>query len=63
VKRRDFALGLLLAAATSTARAQQPIKQRRIAIVEANVPASIDDGRRFGSSCAGWVMPRDKISP
>jgi putative ABC transport system substrate-binding protein len=43
VRRRDFTLGVLLAAAASTASAQQPVKQRRIAIVEANFVASIDD--------------------
>jgi putative ABC transport system substrate-binding protein len=43
MRRRDFALGLLLAAAASAALAEQPVKPRRIAIVEANFVASIGD--------------------
>ena len=33
MRRRDFAIGLLLAAATQSVRAQEPGKQHRIAIV------------------------------
>jgi putative tryptophan/tyrosine transport system substrate-binding protein len=33
MRRRDFAMGLLLAAAAKALRAQEPAKQRRIAIV------------------------------
>jgi putative tryptophan/tyrosine transport system substrate-binding protein len=33
MRRRDFAIGLLLAAAVRTARAQEPAKQHRIAII------------------------------
>jgi putative ABC transport system substrate-binding protein len=43
MRRRDFTIGLLFAAATPSARAQQPGKQRRIAIVEAGSAATIDD--------------------
>jgi putative ABC transport system substrate-binding protein len=42
MRRRDFAIGLLLVSATGV-RAQQPGKQHRIAIVEAGSVASIDD--------------------
>jgi putative ABC transport system substrate-binding protein len=49
VNRRDFAIGLLLAAATQTVRAQERAKQHRIAIViPAGPVAHIDDpGSRF----------------
>jgi hypothetical protein len=33
MRRRDFAIGLLLLAAARTVRAQEPVKQYRIAIV------------------------------
>jgi putative ABC transport system substrate-binding protein len=47
-RRRDFAIGLLLVTATSAAWAQQLVKQRRIAIVEAYSVAVIDDpGSRY----------------
>src|ERR1700739_4701033 len=38
MRRRDFTIGLLLAAATQSARAQEPSKQHRIAIV---IPAGL----------------------
>jgi len=40
VKRRDFTIGLLLAAAAPTARAQQATKQHRIAIVISTGPVA-----------------------
>src|SRR2546421_11621743 len=40
MRRRDFTTGLLLAAATP-AWAQQPVKQRRIAIVTSVIPADL----------------------
>jgi putative ABC transport system substrate-binding protein len=44
VRRRDFTMGLLLAGAARSVRAQQPAKHRRIAIVIASAPvARIDD--------------------
>src|SRR5215470_6777215 len=43
MRRREFTIGLLLATAASSVRAQQPAKPRRIAIVEANSVAVIDD--------------------
>jgi putative tryptophan/tyrosine transport system substrate-binding protein len=43
MKRRDFAVGLLLATVMPLARAQEPAKQHRIAIVEVGSVASIDD--------------------
>jgi putative tryptophan/tyrosine transport system substrate-binding protein len=43
MRRRDFTMGLLSAAATSAASAQQPVQQRRIAIVEANSVGIIND--------------------
>jgi hypothetical protein len=68
MRRRDVTAGLLLAAAAPSLRAQEPAKQRRIAIV---IPAgpitSISDtefapGGRFLRSCAGRAMSRDKTS-
>src|SRR5205807_2753583 len=44
MRRRDFTIGLLLATAVQTVRAQVPVKQHRIAIVSAAAPvASISD--------------------
>ena len=44
MRRRDFTIGLLLAAASRTVRAQEPAKQHRIAIVIPAVPSpSISD--------------------
>jgi putative tryptophan/tyrosine transport system substrate-binding protein len=43
MRRRDFTMGLLLAAAVKQVRAQESAKQHRIAIVEAGFAASIDD--------------------
>jgi putative tryptophan/tyrosine transport system substrate-binding protein len=40
VRRRDFTICLLLAAATRSARAQEPAKQHRIAIVIASGPVT-----------------------
>ena len=68
MRRRDFTVGLLLAAAAQSLRAQEPAKQRRIAIViPAGSVTSISDtgfapGRRFSRSCAGWGTSRDKTS-
>ncbi len=39
MRRRDFTFGLLLAATVGSARAQQPAKQHRIAIVTSVIPA------------------------
>ena len=70
MRRRDFTIGLLLAAAARTVRAQERAKQHRIAIViPAGPVAFISDTssdpkspptRRFSKSCAGWAMSRDK---
>jgi hypothetical protein len=44
MRRRDFAIGLLLASAAQSVRAQQPAKQHRIAIVISTGPvARIND--------------------
>jgi putative ABC transport system substrate-binding protein len=43
MRRRDFTIGLLVAAKASTAWSQQLVTQRRMAVVEANFVASIDD--------------------
>jgi putative ABC transport system substrate-binding protein len=43
MRRRDFTIGLLLAAAGRTVRALEPAKQHLIAIVEVSSVASIDD--------------------
>jgi putative tryptophan/tyrosine transport system substrate-binding protein len=44
MRRRDFTVGLLLASAAQSVRAQEPAKQRRIAIVISTGPAaSIND--------------------
>ena len=43
MRRRDFAVGLLFASATRAARAQERAKQHRIAIVEADSVAGIND--------------------
>ena len=40
MRRRDFTIGLLLAAATRSVRAQEPAKQHRIAIVIAAGPVT-----------------------
>jgi hypothetical protein len=49
MKRRDFAIGLSLAAAVLTVQAQEPAKQRRIAIVRPAGPVSLisDTGIHF----------------
>ena len=44
MRRRDFAIGLLLAAAPQSARAQEPAKQHRIAIVIGAGPVAIISG-------------------
>jgi hypothetical protein len=55
--RRDFTIGLLLASAAQSMRAQEPAKQRRSAIVISTPPASMTrecaSGRRFSRSCLG----------
>jgi putative ABC transport system substrate-binding protein len=43
MRRRDFTLGLLLATAMGTARAQVPTKQHRIAIITTQPVANMDD--------------------
>ena len=43
INRREFTIGLLLATAVGTVRAQVPTKQHRIAIVTAQAVANIDD--------------------
>ncbi len=40
MRRRDFTIGLLLAATARTLRAQEPTKQHRIAIVISTGPAA-----------------------
>jgi putative ABC transport system substrate-binding protein len=49
MRRRDFTVGLLLAAAAPMARAQEPAKQHRIAIIRPAGPVSImsDTGHPF----------------
>jgi putative tryptophan/tyrosine transport system substrate-binding protein len=49
MRRREFAIGLLLAAAARPAQAQQSVKQRRIAIIRGAGPAATmkDTGDRF----------------
>ena len=44
MRRREFAIGLVLAAAATTVRAEEPAKQHRIAIV---IPAFFDEPRRL----------------
>jgi putative ABC transport system substrate-binding protein len=55
MRRRDFTIGLLLAASSRAARAQERAKQRRIAIVIGAGPAArIDDPKnRFYQSIFG----------
>jgi len=66
MRRRDFTLGLLLAAAARTGWAQEATKQHRIAIVISTGPvARVYDPtshafQAFGRSCTGWAMPKDK---
>jgi putative tryptophan/tyrosine transport system substrate-binding protein len=43
MRRRDFAIGLLLAAAVQSARGQERAQRHRIAILEASTVASIDE--------------------
>jgi putative ABC transport system substrate-binding protein len=52
VRRRDFTIGLLLAAAMQSAQAQERAKQRRIAIVVPAGPVAriSDAGDRFGQA-------------
>ena len=49
MRRRDFTIGLLLAAAAGTALAQEPAKQHRIAIIipEGSVTSIDDPGRLY----------------
>jgi putative ABC transport system substrate-binding protein len=49
MRRRDLAIGLLLAAAVGTVRAQERAKQHRIAIVVSTTPAASisDTGNRI----------------
>jgi putative ABC transport system substrate-binding protein len=49
MRRRDFTIGLLLAASSRAARAQERAKQRRIAIVESTLPVTRihETGSRF----------------
>jgi hypothetical protein len=69
MRRRNFTIGLSLAATMRTVRAQQPTKQHRIAIVVASGPVTalttrqVAPGKRFGRSCAAWAMSKDKTSP
>ena len=51
MRRRDFAIGVLLAAAARTGRAQEVTKQRRIAIVISTGP-SYARSSRAGIYCA-----------
>jgi hypothetical protein len=67
MRRRDFTVGLLLASAAQSVRAQEPAKQRRIAIVISTGPAaSINDGivklaeSGLGRSRVGRVNGRDE---
>jgi putative tryptophan/tyrosine transport system substrate-binding protein len=51
MRRREFTIGLLLAAIAQSAQAQEPVKRYRIAIVEAGSLANIDDpGSRIWQS-------------
>jgi putative ABC transport system substrate-binding protein len=51
MRRREFTIGLLLAAIAQSAQAQEPVKRYRIAIVEAGSLANIDDpGSRLWQS-------------
>jgi putative ABC transport system substrate-binding protein len=49
MRRRDFTVGLLLAASVQTVRAQEPVKQRRIAMVRPAGPVNLmtDAGLRI----------------
>ena len=47
MRRRDFTIGLLLAATVQAVRAQEPAKQHRIAIIFARPVALIDDSPLF----------------
>ena len=66
MRRRDFTMGLSLAAAARAMRAQEPARQHRIAIVISTGPvARVYDPtshafQAFGRSCTGWAMPKDK---
>jgi putative ABC transport system substrate-binding protein len=48
VRRRDFAIGLLLAAVAQSPRAQEPVKQQRIAMIRSAGPVVLmsDTGLR-----------------
>jgi hypothetical protein len=74
MRRRDFTIGLLLAAATHSVRAQEWGAQHRIAIVigagsVAIISETSSDAlsrslyQRFSRNCAAWAMSKDKTSP
>ncbi len=54
MRRRDLAIGLLLAAAVARARAQQSVKQHRIAIVIPAGPVAVIDGTASRPYQAFW---------
>jgi hypothetical protein len=58
VRRRDFTIGLLLATAVRTVRAQERAKQHWVAIVVAGSVASIDDpvGRDEPLAVRAWII-------
>jgi hypothetical protein len=67
MRRRDFTSGLLLAAAPRSLWAQERAKKHRIAILEVDFLASIDEivsyGARSGSSCAAGATSKDRTLP
>jgi putative ABC transport system substrate-binding protein len=61
MRRREFMAGVLLAAATRRARAQQRATRRRIAIFHPAIPATLITagglhGEHFSVSYAAWVI-------
>ena len=65
MRRRDFAMGLLLAAAVRAVRAQEAAKQHRIAVITPaglaadTATGDVASGRRFTRSSGGWAISRD----
>ena len=58
MRRREFTIGLLLAATPRTGRAQEPAKQRRIAIVIASGPVTRLNDPRSHAWQAFWAELR-----
>ena len=67
MRRRDFTIGLSLAAAMQSARAQEPVKQHRIAIVIAAgprfAPDSLLEEDGFELSVPLWGGGADRTRP